>query len=148
MDSKIQRRRSSKTERGGARNKKVTQLHIDAILRYIETDPRITLETIKQYILRDMSISLSTTTIHNHLYCQFYSIKKARPQPATINSDENKARGSQYVSSLMSFVGLEKYIIYIDEANCNLFLRRSFGRSKKEFVVVSPYLLQKEKTFM
>ena len=136
-------------QKGGARNKKVMQLHIDDILRYIDTDPPITLETIKQYILmRDMSISISTTTIHNHLDCQFYSIKKARPQPATMNSDENKAKRSQYVCSLMSFVGLEKYIIYIDESNCNMFLRRSFGRSKKESVVVSPYLLQKEKTSM
>ena len=75
-----------------------TTPHIDAILRYIETDPLITLETIKQYILRDMSFSISTTTIHNHLDCQFYSIKKALPQPAPMNSDENKARRLQYVS--------------------------------------------------
>ena len=111
-------------QRGGARNEKVVQLYIDVILKYIETDPLITLETIKQYIFRDMPIFLSTTTIH--LDCQFYSIKIARQQPATLNSDEHKARRSQYVSFLMSFVGLGEYIIYIDESNCNLFLRRPF----------------------
>ena len=39
-------------QRGGARDKKSMQLYIDAILRYIETDPLITLETIKQYIFQ------------------------------------------------------------------------------------------------
>jgi hypothetical protein len=56
-------------QRGGARNMKVTQLHKDVMLRYIEADLLITLETIKQNLLRDKSIYVSTTTIHNHLEC-------------------------------------------------------------------------------
>ena len=46
----------------------------------------------------------------------------------------------------MPFVGLGKYIIYIDESNCNMFLRRSFGRLKKGVrCCVTVYLLQNEK---
>ena len=113
-------------QRGGARNKKLTQLHIDTILRYIETDHLITLDTIKQYIL---SISISTTTCNSQPFgLPILFSKKAQPQPATMNSDENKPKRSQYVSSLMYFVGLGKYVIYIDESDCNLFLRRSFER--------------------
>ena len=118
-------------QRGGANNMKLTERHRESMLKYIEEDHLITLKTIKCYLLRDHGINVSTTTIHKHLDCQFYSIKKVLPQPSSMNSEENKRKRANYVSSVMSLIGRGKYIIYIDETNCNLFLRRSFGRSKK-----------------
>ena len=62
---------------------------------------------------------------------RFYTVKKIRFEPATMNSEENKAKRAYYVSRLMEESGNGKTIVYIDETNCNLFLRRSFGRSRK-----------------
>lgn len=118
-------------KRGGARNKKILQVHIDAMIEYVEEDPLISLQLIKSNILRDHQMNVSTTSIHKYLEGQFYSIKKVLPQPSAMNSAENKQKRSNYVSSVMASIGQGKHIVYIDETNCNLFLRRSFGRSKK-----------------
>ena len=57
------------------------------------------------------------------------------PQPSAMNW-ENKEKRSNYVGSVMESIG-QKRIVYIDQTNCNLFLRRSFGRSKKGVKTVS-----------
>ena len=65
-----------RTERkiGDARNNKVTFLHNQKMIQYVENDPLITLVEMKHKLQRDQGIMLSITTIHNHLECQFYSI--------------------------------------------------------------------------
>ena len=62
---------------------------------------------------------------------KFYTVKKIRFEPATMNCEENKTKSLKacYVSRLMEETGNDKTILYIDKTNCNLFLRRSFGRS-------------------
>ena len=65
---------STEKKRGGARNNKVTFLHKQKMIQYVENDPLITLVEIKHKLQRDQGIMLSITTIHNHLECQFYSI--------------------------------------------------------------------------
>ena len=91
----------------------------------------LTLVEIEHKLQRDQGIALSIATIHNHLECQFYTIKKVLPQPVAINSIENKTKRAAYVTTIMEKMGLGKTVIYIDETNCNLFLRRNYGRSKK-----------------
>lgn len=44
--------------RGGTRNIKVTQAHIDTMLQYVEKNPLITLVEIKQNLMRDTGISI------------------------------------------------------------------------------------------
>ena len=109
--------------------KKITQLHIDAMTSYVEQDPLISLQLIKLNIFRDFQMNVSTTTIQKYLEGQF--VKKVLPQPSAMNSAENKEKRSNYVGSVMEAIGYGKGIVYIDKTNCNLFLRRSFGRSKK-----------------
>ena len=76
-------------KRGGARNKKITIIHKQKMIQYVENDPLI----IKHKLQRDQRIKLSITTIHNHLECQFYSIKKV----LSLNSIENKTKRAAYV---------------------------------------------------
>ena len=118
-------------KRGGTRIKKITQLHVDAMTSYVEQDPLISLQLIKLNIFRYFQMNVLTTTIHKYLEGQFYSVKKVLPQPSAMNSAENKEKRSNYVGSVMESIGHGKRIVYIDETNCNLFLRCSFGRSKK-----------------
>jgi len=50
--------------------------------------------------------------------------------PTGMNSPENKARRVQYVQTLMEHRHQRRNIVYIDETNFNLFIKRKFGRSK------------------
>ena len=86
-------------KRGGARNIKITQLHVDVMTSYVEQDPLISLQLIKLNIFRDFQMNVSTTTIHKYLEGQFYSVKKVLPQPSAMNSAENKEKRSNYVGS-------------------------------------------------
>ena len=47
-----------------------------------------------------------------------------------MNSIINKEIRSEYVTRVVAAMA-SKYVIFIDETNVNLFVRRSFGRSRK-----------------
>jgi transposase len=118
-------------KRGGAKRIKVTQQHVEKMIEYVSENPLITLKEIKDKIQAEYGLAVSTTTIHKHMEGKFYTVKKIRFEPATMNSEENKRKRAHYVTRLMEESGNGKTIVYIDETNCNLFLRRSFGRSRK-----------------
>lgn len=118
-------------KRGGYRKKKLSENDIDKILMYVEDNPLITLSNIKCKIETDLGISISTTTIHKYLDCKLYTVKKVLQEPGNMNSESNKEKRREYVQSLMDKMGQGKFVIFIDETNCNLFLRRSEGRSRK-----------------
>ena len=48
-----------------------------------------------------------------------------------MNPVSNKEKRRDYVQALMDKVGQGKFIIFIDESKCNLFLRRTQGSSRK-----------------
>ena len=48
-----------------------------------------------------------------------------------MNTDENKRKRAEYTRHVTEAVGGGKTVIYIDETNINLFLRRTKGRSLK-----------------
>ena len=116
---------------GGAKRIKVTEQHVEKMIEYVSENPLITLKEIQDKIQVEYELTVSTTTIHKHMEGKFYTVKKIRFEPATINCEENKTKRAYYVSRLMEESGNGKTIVYIDETNCNLFLRRSFGRSRK-----------------
>lgn len=117
--------------RGGRRNAKVTEQHIQKMVSIVEKDPLVSLVDIKKKFWDEDRLSISTTTIHKHLDGQLITVKKVLPEPISMNSPENKRKRSEYVASVMKFIGDGKNVIYIDESNCNLFSRRTFGRSRK-----------------
>ena len=117
--------------RGGRRNSKMTNEHVEKLLEYVEENPQITLNQLASKLRNDTGLNVTTPTIHKHLHGKFYTLKQARPQPVTMNSPENKTQRAQYVRRLMEYTGSGKTVVYIDESNCNLFLRRSEGRSKR-----------------
>ncbi len=118
-------------KRGGARHCKVNPEIVEKIISYVEKDPLISLMEIHERLITDECLSLSVPTIHKYLDCQLYSVKKVFPQPVAMNSMENKAKRAAYVSAVLEKTGCGKTVVYIDETNCNLFLRRNFGRSRK-----------------
>ena len=45
-----------------------------------------------------------------------------------MNSEENRRKGAEYVTSVMDAQGQGKTVIYMDETNVNLFLKRACGK--------------------
>ena len=109
---------------------KVTEQLKEKMIHYVESDALISLKEIKEKLHVEEGVSVSIPTIHKYLECQLYTIKKVLPQPIAMNSEENKRKRAAYVTSIMAKIGIGKTAVYIDETNCNLFLRRNFGRSK------------------
>ena len=118
-------------KRGGYKKKKLSENDIELMLTFVEDNPLTTLKEIKCKIEAQLGISISTTTIHKYLNCKLYTVKKILQEPSTMNSLANKEKRRYYVQALMDKSGQGKLIIFIDETNCNLFLRRSEGRSRK-----------------
>ena len=126
--------RSDKVEperRGGRRNGKMTEEHVEKLLGYVEEHPHITMKQMAVKLQNDSGVQVMTPTIHRHLHGKFYTLKQTRPQPVTMNSPANKTQRAQYVRRLMECTGNGKTVVYIDDTNCNLFLRRSEGRSRR-----------------
>ena len=117
--------------RGGRRFQKVETKHIDLMLEWLSENPLFTLKEIKEKLLAEQNLNVTTTTIHKHLDGQLFTLKKVLVEPSTMNSHLNKQKRADYVNRVMAEIGNGKRLIYIDESNCNLFLRRTQGRSRK-----------------
>ena len=115
--------------RGGATSKKVDGPMVDKMVKYVEENPLITLTEIGRKLEADTGVSLSLPTIHSHLNGRMYTIKKVNVEPISMNSLDNKQKRALFVQQVMQANGQGRTIIYIDETNVNLFLRRSQGRS-------------------
>lgn len=121
----------SPKRRGGSRRRKIEEAHVEKMLAYLEENPQLTLKEIASKLRADTGISVSTTAVHKHLHGRLYTCKKVRPEPSAMNSEENRRKRAAYVADVMAAIGQGKKVIYIDECNANLFLRRSNGRSRK-----------------
>ena len=117
--------------RGGARRTKVNEEQIEKMIGYVEVDPTITLKAIRDKLEAEDGVSITTTTVHKYLDGRLYTVKKILREPSSMNSTVNKEKRAEYCSSLLSYIGAGKYVIYIDETNFNLFLRRNEGRSRR-----------------
>ena len=117
--------------RGGATYKKVTSNHVKKLVEYVEENPQVSLKEMAGKLKEDTGLELSIPTVHRHLHGQMYTVKKVLPQPERMNSDDNKQRRATYARKVTEAVGAGKTVLFIDETNVNLFLRRDQGRSSK-----------------
>lgn len=127
----IRRSDEQRKKRGGRRFTKVCEEHVQMMIECVQENPLITLHEIAARLAREAGITVSTTTVHRHLEGQLYTVKKTLPEPAAMNAEENKQKRKAYVEKIMSRIGRGKTVIYMDETNANLFLRRSQGRARK-----------------
>ena len=118
-------------QRGGATYRKVTSDHVDKLVGYVEENPQVSLKEMARKLKQDTGLELSIPTVHRHLHGRMYTIKKIMPQPERMNSAENKEKRALYARKVTEAVGAGKTVLYMDETDVNLFLRRSQGRSLK-----------------
>ena len=117
--------------RGGPRNCKVKQVHLDFIQALVDENPRITLKVISERIEAQVGFKLSKSTIAKHLDMMTYMLKAVRFVPERANSIENKNKCSLFCSKLLNYQSTGRPILFMDEMNINLHISRRDGRSLK-----------------
>ena len=127
----LRRSEDQPRQRGGYKLPKLSPENVEVILTWVEDNPVITLSALRDRVLLELGVSVSTTTVYNCLDGRLYTVKKVLPEPDRMNAEENKIKRRDYVRNLMGEMGNNKMVIFIDETNVNLFLRRSQGRSRK-----------------
>lgn len=121
----------SPKRRGGRRYAKLTEELVDKLVDFLEENPQLTLKELSNKLQERTGVAVTTTTIHRRLEGRLITCKKVRPEPSAMNSQANREKRAAYVTAVMDAAGAGKKLIYVDECNCNLFLRRSIGRSRK-----------------
>ena len=117
--------------RGGPRNCKVKQVHLDFIQALVDKNPRITLKVISERIEAQFGFKLSKSTVAKYLDMMTYTLKDVRFVPERANSIENKNKRSLFCSKLLNYQSTGKPILFMDETNFNLHISRRDGRSLK-----------------
>ena len=113
-----------RARRGGS-TKRLTENQIDDLISIVEEDPRLTLAQIKEQYFIGAGVELAQSTIHNYLAGRLITLKKAHQYSVNMNTDENKEKRRNYVLQVSDYLRQNKYIIWLDETNFNLFCRRS-----------------------
>ena len=125
--------RKEAKKRGGPNNVKVNEDVKKLLLSFIELNCCVTLKEM-QIKLKNQNppIEISITTISNILNGSFYTIKKVHDMTINRNRDDIKEARSAYAAWLLNEGSAPELLkVYIDEFGCNLWLKRTFGRSLK-----------------
>lgn len=88
--------------KGGNRVRVLGQLHVEALLNWLETDPQLTLLQMQARCLEFHNIEVSTSTISRALEGMCFTSKKVHYQPVGMNSIENKEKRKRFVECLMT----------------------------------------------
>jgi transposase len=124
-ESSIQKPRGGKREGNG----KINEMHVEAMVEMLNENPLLTLSELAGKLLQGHNVSVSRQTIARHLEGRLITLKNVHAQPEDANILRNRLLRKEYVQRIMAATGIGKYIVYIDESNVNLFLRRSQGRA-------------------
>ena len=120
-----------KDMRGGHRNNKIGEEHRSFICNQIEINPRLTLQELADLLFQRFNLSVSKECIRQHLDGMVYTLKSVRFEPETANSEINRQKRQAYVRTLLQYQSRCIPILYIDEANFNVHITRTSGRSVK-----------------
>lgn len=118
-------------KRGGRRPKVLSDHQVEMLVSWLESDCSLTLVQMKQRLLVEENVILSTTSIANYLEGQAYTIKRIHWEPSTMNSPQNKELRKRYVIDLNNYIQQGRQVLWLDETNFNLFCRRECGRSRQ-----------------
>lgn len=116
--------------KGGTKPKKISNEESEQIIHWVEQNPSVTLKQLQSHVMSAFGKSISTTTVGNVLHAKVYTVKTTHQQPVTMNSEDNKHKRREYVRNLSSYIRQGRQVIWLDETNFNLFIRRKCGWSK------------------
>lgn len=118
--------------RGGARSKriKIQPIHLEALERWIEEKPDLTLRNLSGKLLCDFNLDVTPQCIAEHLEGMCYSLKQCRSELDGVNNALNKFKRKEYAEKYMELIGNGYVPVFEDEANFNVHCKRNNGRAK------------------
>ena len=128
----VSRGSSTLQKKGGAipNRVKIGIQQEEALVLWLNENPLLTLRELVEKLKQRFDIVVSKQTVAAHLHGRMISLKSVHFQPEAANNLQNKALRKAYIEQLMKATSENKTIVYIDESNVNLFLRRKQGRSR------------------
>ena len=91
--------------------------------------PDNTEKKLSQSIQTELGVAFSTSTVGRHLQNCLFSVKKVTPMSVAVNNESNENLRKWFVKKLLHYSAEGKVILYHDEANLNLFTRRSIDKT-------------------
>ncbi|KAK1946857.1 hypothetical protein P3T76_002409 [Phytophthora citrophthora] len=122
--------RADDLPRGGRRNVKLTTEAKSYLEKYINDDCTCALKDMRKMLQIDCNISVHTSTISRHHINMLYTVKQVRIEPTTCNSDGNKEKRREFATKLLKHQRKGNCIVYYDETNFNVCLKRLNGRAR------------------
>jgi hypothetical protein len=102
---------------------------VKVVMSWLETDPQMTLQEIRDKIEVTMNVQMTTQAVSLILDGHLFTTKQVHWLPQGVNCEINKQLPCDFTRSVMEYAAQGKVLIFLDETNFNLFCRRSRGRS-------------------
>ncbi|KAF4648087.1 hypothetical protein FOL47_003748, partial [Perkinsus chesapeaki] len=110
-----------------AKRCKMTRECVESAVAYVEQNPQATLKMMADEIHRQHGISVSQQTVKNHLDSLAYTVKRPHMEGEAVNNPQNRHKRKEYVQTV-SVIPSED-LVFFDETNVNLFIKRGVARS-------------------
>ncbi|KUF91423.1 hypothetical protein AM588_10003104 [Phytophthora nicotianae] len=117
--------------RGGRRNTKIQDVHIDYLLGLLDDNCYLTLVEMVDALDARFGVRVIHQTVKRHVDARMYTMKQTHRDNNYRNLPHNKQLRQDYVIKLLSYKSQGKKIFYVDETNFNLWCSRRRGRSLK-----------------
>ncbi|GMF51851.1 unnamed protein product [Phytophthora fragariaefolia] len=122
---------SPRKPRGGRRNTKITDAHVDYLIALLDENCYLTLDEMVDALEARFSLKVSRQTIKHHIDGKMYTMKQNHRDNNYRNLERNKLLRRDYVVNLLTYKAVGKTIFYVDETNFNLWCSCRRGRSLK-----------------
>ncbi|OWZ05982.1 Transposase [Phytophthora megakarya] len=109
---------------------KMTVKVLGKLEEYLDEDCRHTCEQMRDRLRSDLSVSVSTSSVHRALQGMIYSLKHLCTEKITMNKTENKNKRKEFVEELEKHASRGDMIVFQDETNFNMYLSRNEGYSR------------------
>jgi transposase len=127
----LQRADEIPRQRGGDRRSKLSPQQIAVIVSWLEDNSQLTIAAIRDRIQAELGVFISQQTVSRYLDGCLISFKKVHLMPLGINTPPNKQLRQVFVGNLLQAIAANKFIMFVDETNYNLFCRRTCGRARR-----------------
>ncbi|OWZ12694.1 hypothetical protein PHMEG_00014101 [Phytophthora megakarya] len=122
---------SPRKPRGGRRNAKIPEEHVDFLLNLLDDNCYLTLEEMVDELEPRFGLRESRQCLKKHIDGRMYTMKQTNRDNNYRNLPEDKILRRDYIVDLLAFKSEGKKIYYVDETNFNLWYSRRCGRSLK-----------------
>lgn len=115
----------------GHRPRKLTPNQVELIKCYVDEDCTRTLETIKDFILSQFNIELSTTSVHRYLSTLHYSLKRISPIPVRRNCQSTIEERFRYALKFSEIDGMRNRVFFLTSVELVFMLGLIMGEQRK-----------------